>query len=543
MDLRSLGHRAPGLWLLVPFAAGLAAGKAGWAPDSAGLILTLAAVALVVAALVPWAWSAGFLTGVALIGSAAYTFTRARLADWETLPPREARLVVRIDRLFPADPSAGRWSGLGRIIATERHLDDLIGQRLYLSVTARRGSTLPLRSSELALTGVLSTLPREASTGSFEGYLVSAGINHRLARGRLDRVDKPASAYHRFCAAALARFDAILRQGLDHQPELSGIYRAMMLGQKQELSDEQDTLFLQSGTLHLFAISGLHISAIAIAIQVVLAVTRLPRGVQFAVALVALWLYVDATGRAPSAVRAFVMMSLFTAARLLCVPGNSLATLATSAVVMLVIDPMQLFSAGFQMSYGIVAALLLLGLPLSEAWKRDHGLFRNLPEAMKTRFHRWSTWIWEQVLTAVAFGLAATLVGTISGVSFFGLLTPGSFVANLVLIPISFLVITGGLAALICGLIGLWPLAIVFNHAAALVLAGIDATLRALVTVPGAYGTSHFRAECLGPAAFAAMLVLMAWGYAHRWARPAGAYWPPFVLLAVLLAAGTTYGK
>ena len=542
MDLRSLGHRAPALWLLLPFAAGLAAGHAEISPAPAWL-LGLATVALVTAALVPRLWVPGFLTGVTLIGCAYYQLSRARLVEWDPLPPREARLVVRIDRIFPTDPRATRWSGLGHVVGTDRHLADLVGQRIYLSAARPRQDSPPLRSAEVALVGVLSTLPHSASTGSFEGYLTSAGINLRLARGRVEREITPPSGYHRFCAAALDRFDTILRLGMDRQAELGGVYRAMMLGQKQELSDEQDTLFLQSGTLHLFAISGLHISAIAIAIQFLLSITRLPRSAQFAVALAALWLYVDATGRAPSAVRAFVMMALFNSARLLRVPGNSLSALATAAVVMLVLDPMQLFSAGFQMSYGIVAALLLLGLPLSEAWQRDHSLFRTLPEAAKRRVHRWSNIGWTKILTAVAFGLAATLVGTISGVSFFGLLTPGSFFANLVLIPISLLVITGGLAALISGLVGLWPLAIIFNHAAVLVLAGIDLALRALVKVPGAYGTSAFRADWLGAAAFAAMLAVMAWGYAHRWARPAGGYWPPFVLLALLLAVGTTYGK
>lgn len=542
MDLRSLGHRAPALWLLLPFAAGLAAGHAG-ITGAPGWLLGLAAGALLVAASVPRLWVPGFLVSVTLIGCAYYSLSRARLAEWETLPPREARLRIRIERLFPTDPSASRWSGLGQVVGAERHLADLIGQRIYVSAARPRQEHPLLRSAEVAVVGVLSTLPRSAPTGSFEGYLTSAGINLRLARGRVEREVTPATGYHRFCARALARFDAILRLGVEHHAELGGVYRAMMLGQKQELSEEQDTLFLQSGTLHLFAISGLHISAIAIAIQVLLAITRLPRGVQFAVALAALWLYVDATGRTPSAVRAFVMMALFTSARLLRAPGNSLAALAMAAVVMLVLDPMQLFSAGFQMSYGIVAALLLLGLPLSEAWKRDHSLFRTLPEAAKRRIHRWSNLGWSKILTAVAFGLAATLVGTISGVSFFGLLTPGSFFANLVLIPVSLLVITGGLAALICGLIGFWPLAIVFNHAAVLVLAGIDLALRALVEVPGVYDAAAFRTDWLGAAAFAAMLAVMAWGYANRWASPAGGYWPPFVLLALLLIVGTTYGE
>jgi competence protein ComEC len=542
MDLRSLGHRAPALWLLLPFAVGLAAGHGGisLAP---GWSLGLAALALATAILVLPLWVPSFLASVALTGCAYYELTRARLVDWDPLPPREARLVVRIDRMFPTAPHASRWSGLGHVVGADRHLADLVGQRIHLSAARPRQERPPLRSAEVAVVGVLSTLPRSAPTGSFEGYLTSAGINLRLARGRMEREITPPSGYHRFCAAALARFDTILQLGMDRQAELGGVYRAMMLGQKQELSDEQDTLFLQSGTLHLFAISGLHISAIAIAIQFLLAITRLPRSAQFVVALAALWLYVDATGRAPSAVRAFVMMALFNSARLLRVPGNSLAALATAAVVMLMLDPMQLFSAGFQMSYGIVAALLLLGLPLSEEWKRDRSLFRTLPEAAKRRVHRWSNIGWTKILTAVAFGLAATLVGTISGVSFFGLLTPGSFFANLVLIPVSLFVITGGLGALICGLVGLWPLAIVFNHAAVLVLGGIDLALRAWVKVPGTFGTSAFRADWLGAAAFAAMLAVMAWGYAQRWARPAGGYWPPFVLLAILLAVGTTCGK
>ena len=71
MDLRSLGHRAPALWLLLPFAVGLAAGHGGISP-APGWSLGLAALAMATAILVPPLWVPGFLASVALTGCAYY---------------------------------------------------------------------------------------------------------------------------------------------------------------------------------------------------------------------------------------------------------------------------------------------------------------------------------------------------------------------------------------------------------------------------------------------------------------------------------------
>ena len=55
----------------------------------------------------------------------------------------------------------------------------------------------------------------------------------------------------------------LLTTGLEDRPETAAVYRAMMLGQKHDLSDEQRGLFMHSGTMHLFAINGLHIGVVA----------------------------------------------------------------------------------------------------------------------------------------------------------------------------------------------------------------------------------------------------------------------------------------
>ena len=541
MIARCLRHRAPVLWLLLPFTGGLIAGK-------------ISSTALPVSWLLGGAVVAGGLAvgharkaniGIALVcvamvfsGAAAYEIQRARLVEWESLPPREARITLRVERTFAPSPDGKRVSGLGCVVATETHLSDLLGQRLYFSLARKAGertAPLPVRSEEIAVTGLLERLPRSAELNTFDGYLTASGLNFRLTRGRLSNTQREASAYALFCERTLARFGEILSRGLERHPELAGVLRAMMLGQKKELEAEQTQRFLQSGTMHLFAISGLHIAVIAVALHGLLALVGLPRVAQLVIGLVALWLYVDITGASPSAVRAFIMIALVHAAFALRLPINPVATLAAAAMFTLVLDPMELFSASFQMSYGIVAALLLLGLPLAEYWTERWALFRDLPKATWSWRHRAVDWAWRGSLSTVALGLSATLVSTVSGMLFFQLFTPGGLLANLLLIPVSSLVILGGLASLIGGLVGLSALSVLFNHAAALVLLIIDWVIVLLLKIPGMFWAVSFSSSTAGFLVLGALFAAMFYGYTREWTTRRGGFWPPFVLCALAL--------
>ena len=384
MIARCLRHRAPVLWLLLPFMGGVIAGKILASSWPVGWLLGGAVACAGCAVAFPRrtnVWALALIAAVFLTGMGAYELRRARLGAWEKLPPREARLTLRIERMFPHAREERKISGIAGIVSAEAHLRDLPGQRLYFSLNKMPGEPAPVRSAEIAVVGLLETLPRDAPVATFEGFLTAAGLNFRLTRGRVLAVANPGNEYARFCENTQAHFGRLLSRGLERQPALAGALRAMMLGQKHELSDTQVAEFLQSGTMHLFAISGLHIMVIALALYGLLAVLRLPPVAQFVVGLVALRLYVDITGGSPSAVRAFFMIALTHAALVLRLPVNPVATLSLAALVSLVVDPMQLFSASFQMSYGIVAALVLLGLPLSERWQEKTALFRNLPKA------------------------------------------------------------------------------------------------------------------------------------------------------------------
>ncbi|MDD2765626.1 MAG: ComEC/Rec2 family competence protein [Opitutaceae bacterium] len=538
------GHRAPLLWLLLPLMAGLATGKACAAP-SAWLLASaalMATVAMFLAAGHRWfarhAWPVFLSLTVIPAGAAYFQLRLDRQSAWESLPPREARLRLRVERTFPQPGGGKRTTGFAVVTGTDAHLRDLAGQRLYFSLQLPPGRPPPLRSAEIQAIGLLDPLTRLRHSEGFDAYIVNAGMAFKFTRGRLLGEAAPPSRYQRFCHAAERRFHAILGTGLAGQPALAAILRAMMLGQKQEMSEAQQELFMHSGTMHLFAISGLNVTAVALSVQTLLILLRLPRLVAAGAGLAALWLYVDITGTSPSAVRAFLMCALFIVSFSLRRPGNALAALTASALLILLLEPMQLFSASFQMSYGIVAVLLLLGWPLAGQLQARWPLFAALPEAAWGWHRRLANWIWRALLGMLGIGLAAALVSTVSSIQFFQLFTPGALLVNLLLIPLSTLVIGAGFLSLLCGLAGCSAGSAIFNHAGALLLWLMDASLRSALTVPGVYQAAQFRAAWLGPVFLAGLMAACLAGYAWHWRRERGGFWPPFVLVALLLILG-----
>ena len=539
-SVRSLGHRAPLLHLALPYFAGLAAGHAlGVTPAGPLLAAALlpAAAALLLAAR-PAVWALLLHLALGAAGAASHALHRDWLGDWDRLPPREAELELRVDRLY-SSPGERRATGLGRILHAPPHLADLIGRRVSFALAVPPGTDPPLRGTHLAARAILTPLPRAPPPGGFDAYLTGIGVQFRLQRGTITAETRPAGAYARFCAAAAERFRRTLDLGLaERRPELAALLRGMMLGDTKELDADQRDRFQRSGTMHLFAISGLNIGVIAVALRSLLALARVPPWPALVAGSAALWLFVDITGASPSAVRAWAMATFLQAAQVGRQPGNLVAALAASALAVLVIEPLDAFSTSFLLSYAIVLALLVLGLPLGDAWQERCRLWPLLPEAERRPAHRAVEAGVRGLAAAGAVGLATTLVSLLTGVHFFGLLTPGSFVTNLLLLPAATLVTLAGFTALLTGFVGPDFAVVVANHAAALVLAGIDAVITATVDLPGFCFPARFAAPWIGPAALTLLLGSLLAGYAHGWRRRFGGWWPPFGIVAVFLLLG-----
>ena len=564
---RSLGHRAPVLWLLLPTMGGFVAARALPAGWGGGWWFVVAAAGVVLAAGASWrprcsasggimgaaepdcsrstrlrgaGWAAGVVLAVAASACAYFQLRENRLAVWERLPAREAELVLEVERVFPAVAGRVTTTGLARIVAAPAVVRETVGRRVYFSVKAPAEEEV-LPSARLRASGVLTPLARRAEAG-FEGYLADAGVAFKFNRARWLGLERGASAYRRFCAAAARRFERILGRGLEDRPALRSIHVAMLLGSRAELSEEQRALFMNSGTMHLFAISGLHIAVIWVTLSQLLLALRVPRAAAITVGLPALLLYVEITGGAPSALRAWLMIAFVLVAELLRWARNPLAGIAASALVVLWWEPWQLFGMGFQMSYAVVLSLLLFGLPLDERWQRYWRPWRDRPAP------EWGWWrhrareAGAATITGAALAVAATLVSLPMTVAAFGVMTPGSLLVNLVCIPASSLAIVAGIGSILAGLLGLEPVSVFLNHASAVTIAAMEGGLAGAMALPGLHWPAQFRAEWAGAAVLVALLAGLMAGYAGKWGARRRGLWVPVATLAVLLVVLVRHG-
>lgn len=540
--------RAPLLWLLLPFGAGIAWANAATPPGTralATLALLGGAVALLGArregTVARMAWATGLAVACTAFGAGWLRWRSPEALAWR-LPPREVSVVLRAEQVFPPAPQRKTINGVAHVLRAEGAAAPLVGQRVYFSAI-RKVSVPPAASGEYRFTGVVEALPADDDRArGFTSYLATMGVRTRITRGHLESELRPPTRFRRFCDAAQDRLAAILRRGLEKHPEVASLYLAMLLGEKAVLSAEQQNAFMRSGVFHIFSISGLHVGVIAMAIQSALQLLRVPRRAAIVTGLAVLWLYVEVTGGSVPARRSFLMIAFLLGSRVFRLPANPLAALAAAALATLLLDPRQLFSTGFQMSYSVVAALLVMGLPLAERWQAAWRPWRDLPEVSWKRWQRWSRDGGRDVLGGLAITWAATLASTPSGIGYFGLFSPGALVANLVILPLSSLAIVSGFLAILCGLVHAGPLALVFNRAAALLIRVMDGLVQQGAELPGVYFNAEFRAAWIAPAALLLVLAAMFVGASLRWRQAAGGYWPPVVAVAAVVIFGVKFG-
>ena len=500
-------------------------------------------------------------------------FEQGETESWRTLAQLEATALRMADG--PWQPAAGRVA-----ISTP----GILASNYF-------------GGQSVEVTGVLRAPSGPVVEGQFDyrAYLRRFGIHRQLRTDNTNdwRMRAPALAppltdrFLRWAQATLAR-------GLPEPDEELRLLWAMTLGWKTALTDEVAEPFMRSGTMHIFAISGLHIVLLAKILQWTLGLLPLPRLARAALLVPLLWAYTMVTGWQASAIRSTVMMTVLLAGESLERPGNLLNSLFTAGLLILLWAPQQLFLAGFQLSFGVV---LMLGLferviqqasqwlrqrpdtnplpgvagtgsayrfrwpglrRLVETWwwpedNRSRGWLSRcflavgrglrelispdpfLPEELRPRWQVWSRgparWLWQNLEASFAACLGSIPLIAV----YFHLFTPVSLFANVIVVPLSGLALGANLAGLLTG--GWWPWATeCFNHSAWLFMKWMIVASRWAADVPGGCW------NVASPSGFA-----LAWYYialisllAGWWNVPRVRRW---VFATLLLLALATFGQ
>ncbi len=213
----------------------------------------------------------------------------------------------------------------------------------------------------------------------------------------------------------------------------SDLLTAILFGRREQLPAAVEENFRKSGAGHLMAVSGLHVGLVAAMIIGLFGRLRLKGHLPLILAIFLVFTYAYLTGLRPSALRAAIMISMVMGAVLLERENDLPTAVAVAALATLFINPLLLFTVGFQLSYAATLALIYFYRPLDHFFKTLH-----LPLLVRS---------------PLAITLAAQIGVLPLSVYYFHHLPAGALLFNLLFLPLIAFVVGLGLSGALFGLL------------------------------------------------------------------------------------------
>ncbi len=306
-----------------------------------------------------------------------------------------------------------------------------------LLLISKDSNTISLKVDEVLLVKThFSQIPTPKNPYQFDyaSHMHQKGIYHQI------RLDKESILLITKGKTTIRGTSAKIRNAINQklkENNLEGnslaLVNALLLGQRQELSQEVYTNFASAGVVHILAVSGLHVGILMLLLRVLFKpLERLPRGntIKIVAIVLFLWMFACITGLSPSVLRAVTMFSFLAYALESNRETGTINTLVASAFVLLLVNPNLLFHVGFQMSYLAVFAIVWIQPKLAKLYKP-----RNYFDKL----------LWGILTVTIAAQIG---VGPLS-VYYFNHFPGLFFITNLVILPFLGIVLGGGIFIII----------------------------------------------------------------------------------------------
>ncbi|MDR2768951.1 MAG: ComEC/Rec2 family competence protein [Puniceicoccales bacterium] len=368
-----------------------------------------------------------------------------------------------------------RVGGLGNVyLKDQAHYNNI-----YIHIKNRSG--LKVDEDHLyRLQGTLYPLRQPwGASQSFSYYLWARGVRYHLAYAQLTNV-----GHHPF-PSFIQRLRRSFRKSLQvHFKDAvkSNTYQAILLGKKEFLSEKNLNYFFNTGTMHLFAVSGLHVGVVSTFLFFFFKSLLLPKFFRLFFTLAGVFLYASIVGFSPSTLRASYMVLFIIIMQLCSRPVDGRAAFLNTAFFALAMNPWQIWDVGFQLSYGVVAGILGFGTPSAKRLSIQHNrLIRSC-------------------VASLCISVSASLMSSLLTIYYWGIWTPWAFWVNLFLIPIASCVVILGTISFVTNLIFpscLWIINYLSEHVISLLLFCVDGCARLPGSVLKVSCNSHVFYTCL----------------------------------------------
>ncbi|NLZ53171.1 MAG: DNA internalization-related competence protein ComEC/Rec2 [Thermoanaerobacteraceae bacterium] len=262
----------------------------------------------------------------------------------------------------------------------------------------------------------------------YKSYLLQKGISTIMFSREIAMIGK--NRTNPFMAAAFYLRERLITFYETHlSSNLSSLIVGITLGIKDNIPGETMKAVKNSGVAHALAVSGLHTGVIYGALELVFYRIGISRKLSFVIESIIIIFYSFMAGLSPSVVRAAIMIMVFMLSKIVGRENDSLNSLCFSAVILLLINPLTLFSVSFQLSYAAVIGIILFYAPLKR-------LLAPLPKYLNE--------------STAAMVSAQLVAGPVLAYHFYSISLVG-FIANLLVVPLVSLILISGL---ISGIIG-----------------------------------------------------------------------------------------
>jgi ComEC/Rec2-related protein len=306
----------------------------------------------------------------------------------------------------------------------------------------------PVAGSRVKASGNFGPLPVMRNPGEFDqaAWLRSQGVAAVFHASWVEG-EVRTGRWSALGAKLRRGFRTAVTTGLAEDSQEAVVIRAVVIGEPPPDAEALVAAFRNSGTLHAFSVSGLHVAMLGSIAWMLLRLLGVTRRWAVWLLLPLIFGYSWLTGNSPPAERSAWMAAVFLGAFVSRRRPDLLNALGAVLLAAMLWDGRLIFQAGVQLSYGVVAAITV---GASWATRLFSGLAKPelyLPLAMMTR--RQKAWLRFRGNLAQSLGvsLAAGIGSTPLTAFHFGLVTPISVLAGIILLPLVFILLSAALLA------------------------------------------------------------------------------------------------
>jgi competence protein ComEC len=243
-------------------------------------------------------------------------------------------------------------------------------------------STVAKPGSRLWAMGYFKDFSPPSFPGGFDyGAYMHQQQVYRQFQGQFIEISEPgAKAFSIVGAAGQVRAQILMTiSNMPISETGKGLAAALLVGYRDWVSADHRSAFASAGTMHVLAVSGLHVGIVYIVLVFLLGLNRSPYGKSWKVPILlsAIWFYAFIAGLSPSVMRAAAMFSFFAFGQLMGKNTNSYNMMLAAGFLLMWLNPSVLFSVGFQLSFAAVWGIVSLVPLMQSLWQPKHTFFRR----------------------------------------------------------------------------------------------------------------------------------------------------------------------